>query len=156
MAWLKWKIANPELIRNFIIERFDYTNNGWERIDDLAAIERTEEYHFIDNNPIPGTNEYRLKIIEKNNHVFFSPQQKIFIDINNEFDIYPNPTTGQLNVTGNFSSLTTISLSDLSGKLTWQKKIFSNRNIVRMDLPTLPAGIYMMRINDSMKKLVIR
>jgi hypothetical protein len=155
-AWLKWKIANPELIRNFIIERFDYTNNGWERIDDLAAIDRTEEYHFIDNNPIPGTNEYRLKIIEKNNHVFFSPEQKIFIAINNEFDIYPNPATGQLNVTGNFSSLTTISLSDLSGKLTWHKKIFSNRNIVRMDLPILPAGIYMMRINDSMKKLVIR
>ena len=154
-AWLQWKIANLELIRYFIIERFDHTN-GWEGINNLAAIDRTEEYHFIDNNPNPGTNEYRLQIIEKNNEVFYSPTQRIFIDINNEFDIYPNPATSQLNVTGNFSSLTMFTLSDLSGKLIWQKKIFSNRNMVKIDLPPLPPGIYMIRINDSVKKLVIR
>jgi Secretion system C-terminal sorting domain len=154
-AWLQWKIANPELIRNFVIERFDNTN-GWETLNDLAASSETEEYHFIDNGTIPGTNQYRLKIIEKNNQFFYSTIQKVFININNEFDIYPNPTTGLLNITGDFSSLTTIELADLSGKLIWQKKLFSSSNIVRMDLAPLSPGIYMMRINKSLKKLVIR
>jgi hypothetical protein len=154
-GWLQWRIANPELVKNFIIERFDHVN-GWEGLNELIASGNTDEYHSVDYNPIPGTNQYRLKIIEKNNEVFYSPIQKIFIDTNNKFDIYPNPATRQLNVTGNFSSLTMFTLSDLSGKLIWQKKIISSNNIVRMYLPTLTPGIYMIRINDSVKKLVIR
>jgi hypothetical protein len=152
-AWLQWRMANPVLVKNFIIERFEY--NGWEKLYSLPANDQTDEYHFIDNNPIPGTNQYRLKIIGGNNQIIYSTVQKIFIDINNEFDIYPNPTTSQLNIIGNFSSMATITLSDLSGKLIWQKKIFSSSNIVRMNLPSLTLGIYLVRINDSVKKLMI-
>jgi hypothetical protein len=153
-AWLQWRIANPELVKNFIIERLDY--NGWESLNQLSPNDHTEEYHFIDNNPIPGTNQYRLKIIKTSDQVFYSSVQKIFIDINNEFDIYPNPATNQLNITGNFSSSTMFILSDLSGKLIWQKKIFNSSNIVRVNLPSLTPGIYIIRINDSVKKLMIR
>ena len=153
-AWLQWRIANPELVKNFIIERFEY--NGWENLYSLTANDQTDEYHFIDNNPMPGTNQYRLKIIGENNQIIYSTVQKIFIDINNKFDIYPNPTTRQLNITGDFSSLAMITLSDLSGKLIWQKKIGSSNNIIRMNLPSLTPGIYMIKINDSVKKLVIR
>jgi hypothetical protein len=154
-AWLQWKIANPGLIRNFVIEKFDHTY-GWMAFTDVVANNSIEEYHFIDNNTIPGANQYRLKIIEKNNEVFYSSIQKIFIDINDKFDVYPNPAMYQINVTGNFSSLTTFILSDLSGKFIWQKKFLSNNKTVKIDLPVLSAGVYVIRINDSMKKLVIR
>jgi len=154
-TWLQWSIATPELIKNFVIERSD-PFNGWETISFLAANDHTGEYHFIDNNPMPGINQYRLKLIEKNNKLSYSPVQKIFIDINNKFDIYPNPATYQINVTGNFTSLTTFSISDPSGKLIWQKKLFSNNKIIKIDLPALSPGIYIIRINDSVKKLVTR
>lgn len=153
-GWLQWRIANPELIKNFIIERLEY--NGWEKFNDLPANDQTGEYHFIDNNPVPGTNQYRLKIIGENNQFFYSIVQKIFIDLHNEFDIYPNPAVSQLNITGDFSSMSMLTLSDLSGKLIWQKKIISTSNIFRMNLPSLTPGIYMIRINNSVKKLVIR
>jgi len=152
---LQWTIANPVLVKKFIIERFDY-NVGWKQIHDLNANDDKNEYQFVDDNPMSGTNEYRLKIIEKNNQSYYSTVQKISIDVNNEFDIYPNPTTAQLNITGNFSSLATIILTDLSGKFIWQKKLFSSNNIIRIDLPVLAPGIYMLKINESIKKLVIR
>ena len=154
-GWLQWRIADPEVIKNFTIERLNNTY-GWESINNVAASNNTETYNFIDDNPLPGINQYRLKIIEKNNSTFYSAIQKVFIDINNKFDFYPNPATSQLNITGDFSSLTTLTLSDLSGKLIWQKKLYSNNKIIKVDLPSLLPGIYTIRINDSVKKLVIR
>jgi len=154
-AWLQWKIANPELIKYFSVERSD-NSNDWKNIGDIAGNDNTETYHFVDNNAMMGTNQYRLKIVKKDKQVYYSAIQNVFIDINNEFEIYPNPTTGQLNIAGDFSSLTIIELSDLSGKIIWTKKIFTRNNIVGLHLPSVPPGIYTMRINKSIKKLVIR
>jgi len=154
-AWLQWKIANPELVKYFVIERLGNTNS-WKSINNVNANNNLTVYNFIDNNVTTGINQYRLKIVEVNDKTYYSPVQKIFIDVNSEFDIYPNPTWGIINVTGDFSSLATIQLIDLTGKIIWNKKLITNDNVARLKLPLLTPGIYTMRINNSIKKLVIR
>ncbi|MBK5270357.1 MAG: T9SS type A sorting domain-containing protein, partial [Bacteroidia bacterium] len=153
-AWLQWSIADPDLVRIFIIEKSDNTNN-WNAVHSVISKNGTETYHDIDNNPLPGINQYRLKIVEKNNVVHYSQVQKIFIDINKKFEFYPNPASAQINLTGDFSSLTLLTISDPSGKLIWQKKLLSSNKIIKVNLPVLSRGIYIVRINDSIKKLVI-
>ncbi|MES1214678.1 MAG: T9SS type A sorting domain-containing protein, partial [Bacteroidota bacterium] len=154
-VWLQWKIASPELIRYFNVERLDDIN-GWENIGDVVSNNSLEAYHFVDNNAIPGINQYRLKMVEKDNKIYYSTIQKVFIDINNQFEVYPNPTSGQLNVTGDFSSLTIFELRDLSGKIIWVKKLLTRNKVAGLLLPSLQPGIYILRINKSIKKLVIR
>ena len=155
-SWLQWRIANQGQVKNFVIERAGHLN-GWTAIKNITANDQTEVYDLIDNDPLPGINQYRIQVIEKNNSIFYSAVQKVFIDINYTFDIYPNPATNQINVTGDFSSLSTISLSNTSGKLCWQKKILnSNDNVIRIDLPELIPGVYLVRINNSVKKLFVR
>ena len=51
---------------------------------------------------------------------------------------------------------TGLSLFDLSGKLVWRKTIITNQHNVEIDLPALSAGIYMIKIGEVVKKLVIR
>jgi len=154
-AWLQWKIASSDLISHFVIERLGNVN-GWKNIGSVNANNNLSVYDFIDNNPTTGINQYRIKIVETNGKTYYSPIQKISIDVNSEFDIYPNPSSGIINIAGDFSSLTTIQLFDLAGKMIWEKEIFSNNNIARLQLPLLTQGIYTMRINNSIKKLVIR
>lgn len=152
---LQWKIANPELVKNFIIERSDQSNE-WERISYVAAIDLTEKYQFIDNNPLSGINQYHLKVIEKNSNEYFSNVQKILIDRNNKFEVYPNPATSEINVSGNFSSLTTLTINDPAGKLILQRNLMSRNKTIKLDLPPLLSGVYTIRINDTVKKLLIR
>jgi aspartate carbamoyltransferase regulatory subunit len=154
-AMLQWRIANPALVKNFIIERSDHTNE-WQRVNYVAANDEKENYQFTDNNPLSGINQYRLKVIEKNNEDYFSLVQKIFIASNNKFEIYPNPATSEINVSGNFSSLTTLTITDPSGNLIWQKKLISRNKAIKLDLPPLLSGVYIIRINDTVKKLLIR
>ena len=152
---LKWRIANPDLVKYFIVERSDHTN-GWERINSVTANDGIENYQFIDNNPYSGINQYRLRVIEKNANEYFSIVEKIFIDRNNKFEIYPNPATSEINISGNFSSLTTLTITDPSGKFIWQKKLISRNKIIKPDLPQMLPGVYIIRINDTVKKLLIR
>jgi len=151
---LEWEITNPEMIQYYSIEKLNNTNS-WKNIGDIIGNDNIELYHFIDNNSMSGINQYRLKMVEKDSKVNYSPVQKVFIDFRNEFEIYPNPTTGQLNVTGDFTSSTILELTDLAGKIIWTKNLFTRNHIIRLYLPSLHPGIYIMRINYSMKKLVI-
>jgi hypothetical protein len=151
---LQWKIANPLLVKNFIVERSGQPYE-WERINYITTNDQIEKYQSLDNNPLSGINKYRLKIIEKNGNEYFSTVQKIFIDRNNKFEIYPNPATNEINVSGNFSSLTTLTITDPSGKLIWQRKLMSRNNAIKLDLPPLLPGVYIIRINDTVKKLMI-
>jgi hypothetical protein len=75
---------------------------------------------------------------------------------NDRFTLYPNPASHQVIVTGDFSSLPTISLFDASGKLEWNKRIVSNSDNISFDLSSLQAGVYIMQIGNEIKKLIVR
>jgi hypothetical protein len=153
---LNWKIAQPETIDRFIVEKSGDGNN-WTGVNEQQAMDDILDYRDIDLSPQPKTNFYRLKMIDKNNVVNYSAIQKIFIPSKNDLiKIYPNPASKKIIVTGNIPSLTHVSLLDLSGKLLWRKRIITNQYNTEIDLPDLSGGIYMLEIGDVVKKLVIR
>ena len=67
--------------------------------------------------------------------------------------IYPNPTTGQLNILiptiDNNEAM--IEVTELSGKVVQQKKIalLSGDNAVKLDLGALSNGIYFIHVNSA-------
>jgi Secretion system C-terminal sorting domain len=153
---LHWKLANPELALTFLVQKM-VAIRGWVTMQMVSANDIMQEYTSVDEDPFPGNNQYRLKIIEKDNSFFYSPARLVYFDgARDQFDIYPNPATGRITITGNFSSGTDVTLTDLSGRLLLQRKLAINNVDVEMDLSPIAAGMYLLRINNTIKKLVIR
>lgn len=152
---LNWKIVQPESLDGFFIER-SASGNAWTTISEQPVDDGILTYHDIDQSPPPGYNYYRIRIVKKNNAVVYSTVQKIWVPSNNEtIQIYPNPAGRQIIITG-ISSSPELKLFDMSGKCLWQKKIITNQTNVNVDLPSLPQGVYMIKVNEIVKRLVIR
>jgi len=151
---LQWRVANPELTKEFILEKL--IDNNWSSINTIPANDLNEDYNYIDAQPIPA-NLYRLKIIEKNNTFFYSNVQEVILNTKNEhFVIYPNPASNRFAIKGEISAYTHIKLFELTGKLIWQKTQLVTTNRLIVDLPALTPGVYLLKLNEEIKKLVIR
>ena len=151
---LQWRVANPEEIEEFIVEKI--IDDSWHPIYTLKAGDVNQYYRCIDEHP-KEKNLYRIKMIEKNSSLSYSPVRQLnWSEKNDRFTLYPNPASHQVIVTGDFSSLPTIRLFDSSGKLKWDKKIVTNGDYVSFDLSSLQPGIYIMQIGNDVKKLIVR
>lgn len=58
------------------------------------------EYSFVDNQPLSPTNFYRLKQVDVDNNVFYSPTRIVSFDISNTIVFYPNPTYADIVIYG--------------------------------------------------------
>ena len=152
---LQWRVANPETVEEFIIEKI--IGGEWRAIYTLKADGANQYYHYTDEHPDATTNLYRIRMIEKNNALSFSPvRQLTWGQKNDRFGLYPNPASNQVIITGDLSILTRIRLIDASGRLAWDKKIVNNTGSLTIDLSTLQAGVYIMQIGNEVKKLIVR
>jgi hypothetical protein len=152
---LNWKVADPESVDYFIVERAT-TDNRWIAIEQRVAMPGVEIYSAIDASPVTSNNFYRVKIVSKSNDIGYSLVKKIYVaSINDRITVYPNPATKKIRVTGDIT-FSELLLFDLGGKLLWQKKTNGAQNILDVDLPDLSAGVYVLRIGDSIKKVIIR
>lgn len=66
-------------------------------------------------------------------------------------EVYPNPTNGLLNLK-NLPPNTLATLQDLTGKLLFRKRLFTNQ--AELDLQELPAGIYILNLESEAGKSV--
>lgn len=152
---IDWQMPNPELIDLFIIEKMS-PERGWTAFSSIAANDIQQHYSATDPDPENGYNLYRLKITGKNNSVHYSPVRRIYINgIKEAFTVYPNPAVNKLKIEGSFSGTLYIKLLDVSGKIVLLKKVMMN-NALEINLPGLHPGIYMLYINDNVRKLAVR
>ena len=63
------------------------------------------------------------------------------IEQSKALQMYPNPTTGIINLTANSN----MELTDITGKVLMQKQ-----NSKQLDISTLPVGIYLLRTGDNL------
>ena len=150
---LAWEIDNPADVKRFVVERSDVPNQ-WMELKTIPGNDQSRNYSTIDENPPAGRIYYRIKFMEKNNILSYSPVRQVIAGKNNEFSIYPNPATNKIFITGNFNYPASLKLLDLSGKIIFQKNLLTSPATI--DLPHLPAGIYFLRVNEAVQKLVIR
>jgi hypothetical protein len=71
-------------------------------------------------------------------------------------DIFPNPTSGEFNFSGDIENIKKIELYDYTGKMI---KSLEENNINQVDISHLPVGLYFVKIIDksdniSTKKII--
>lgn len=95
---LNWKVDAEKDVRTYEIERRS-GESAWGYIGAVNAGER-KSYQFVDKNPEPGTNYYRLKIIDHNNKSAFSDIRQVGISGSNTLSVYPNPAQNYIILDG--------------------------------------------------------
>lgn len=69
------------------------------------------------------------------------------------FSIYPNPTSGKVKIENETSRIENIQLFDLYGKMLFEKSNINDHQI-QIDLSNFSDGLYFIRINNQLMKVV--
>jgi hypothetical protein len=97
-----WKTENEDHYTNFVIERSNDNGLTYKVLDSLISGD-SGTYDFIDKNPL-SINLYRLKMVDLDGVVTYSNAVTLSYStlsnniVNNSINVYPNPSTGIINL----------------------------------------------------------
>jgi uncharacterized delta-60 repeat protein/uncharacterized repeat protein (TIGR01451 family) len=153
---LQWNTANEINVAQFEIER-SATARNFVAIGIVRA--GGGLYDFKDENPLIGSNYYRLKIKDKDGAYVYSPV--VVLNSNNglTLGIYPNPVKEKLQLHINSDTKNTLLLQVLSleGKLLQTKQFeVEGSQLKSLDVRKLKSGAYYLRVSDGRDVRVIR
>jgi len=153
LVTLSWKILHPESVKYFIIEKM-IVGQGWSVIGTIPGNDTTSIFHSEDKHPVSGANFYRLKVIEKSNQFYYSKISKIdYKNFQPGFTFYPNPASRIITIIRDHDKKDIVLVTDLSGKFVFKKEITGR--VASMELPILPKGLFLIQLENAVKKLVI-
>jgi hypothetical protein len=152
-------------------------STGWEMNNDRFEIERSADgiqwkkvgsvngsgsaslgasYSFTDNSPDLPQCFYRIKQVDIDGKYRYSLVRKVTFDSNDrEFVISPNPAATEVNI--RFKAIQPVvnfEILDISGRVRAKG---ARVNVRQFSLPVqeLAKGIYLLKINNSARKLII-
>lgn len=147
---LNWATASELNNDYFTVER-SLDGQQWEPIMMIPGAGNSSQvihYTGVDEFPLDGWSYYRLKQTDFDGTFAYS--QVVAVELGNvggsEVNVYPNPTTGQLTLSGAEVELTEIQVLDVLGQdVTSSLNIVRRDQQIKLDLTGLPSGIYMVR-----------
>jgi hypothetical protein len=147
---LTWRTASESNNDRFEVE---HSRNGvsFEALGQVPGHGTTtepNEYSFTHERPGPGTHYYRLRQVDFDGRYSYS--QVVSIDFPSLEDLeslalWPNPTTGIVNLGGEVPERAIYTISDALGQALIQGEIMGNQ----IDLGNLKSGLYQISINDE-------
>lgn len=146
-AQLEWTVSEASRFSHFEVER-STSGAKFETLGQVAPRENTNgAYSFNDATPENGTNHYRLKMIDLDGSFTYSAVQRLNFSIDAAISVYPNPASSNLYVqTPNAPAM--ISVTNAAG-ITIPAIIATEGSRSRIDVSSLPAGLYFVRIQDG-------
>ena len=149
---LKWQ-PDQNMNQSFIIQR-SKNNLQWEEIGKVTASRNIES--FTDQKPDPSANHYRLKIVNSNGSLVFTPSILVIIGNSaNSWVMYPVPVGSVLNLKYTGSELITgaltITIQNSSGQNLCRLRSSTTSRTIQVPVHNLGRGIYDVKIFVSSK-----
>lgn len=139
---LHWATANEKDNLDFVIERAN-SNQDFTAIGQVKAKNTvTARYRFVDKTPLIGNNLYRIAQRNMDGTTTYSTIQSVDYDYKNTVQIFPNPTTDKLQVTGVHQENIQVEVYDLQ-----QRLILQTTDLQYINLPK--AGLYTLKIYQN-------
>lgn len=154
---LDWRTASERNNSHFDIQR-STDSRSWQTIGTAQGAGTTLEpqvYNFIDRQPLPGINYYRLKQVDFDGQFKYSHIISIdFKDSGRSASIAPNPVGVELTFTwsGGETEPLTATIFDVNGKVWQQTGLTANSLSVEM----LPPGAYFIKIENNSGQVLLR
>lgn len=154
---LSWTTAQETNSKSFVIERssngVDFVSLG--NMDAVGNSNRSHDYSFTDEKVLKGINYYRLKMVSTDNSFRYSNTVVLKNDFSNELAVYPNPSTGKINIWFMAEKISPVGISihDMNGKLVYHYKLQANKgsNITTANITKLAAGNYTVKVENGDK-----
>lgn len=147
IAVLNWTTTSEVNSERFDIERRS-RDGKWNAIGSKVSIgseSGLQSYSFIDPNPLPGVNYYRLKMIDLDETVAYSSIKSQTFD-SKSISLYPNPVVSHENLTvdlKNASNVSSIKIINSLGQVVSETRNPSS-SIVKTN--HLTAGYYLVQV----------
>ncbi len=160
---LDWTTGSEENNKQFNVERSangeDFTKIGVVATKAPNGNSQVDiNYTFVDEKPLTGHNYYRLAQEDIDGKINYSKTIDLIWGSNGTISMYPNPTSGLLNVEINVekSSNITIRVMDMSGRTvkTTEAKAVQGVNKVELNLNDVSSGIYNVQVIENGKLIV--
>ncbi|MCF0062688.1 T9SS type A sorting domain-containing protein [Dyadobacter chenwenxiniae] len=151
-AVLEWATVSEVNANYFSIER-SADAKSWAEVGNMSVSSKTAPgttpnavYQFTDQNPLQGSNYYRLKMADLDGSFAYSQIRDLHFGNGNTISFYPNPVSDTFYLTGvNASQVRNATLFDRSGKA--MKMITDIGNGI--SVVNVPQGIYMLRVTTK-------
>ncbi len=155
---LKWSTASELDNDRFEIQK---SNDGisFKTIGTVLGNGTTNELHhydFVDSDPEPGINYYRLKQLDYDGAFDFSPLVYVIHELDNQkpiiFNLYPNPTFNNkltLSFESEVNEQIQIQLVDLMGKIYFEQQVTGTNGEIEISpkAQTIAPGMYYLLLN---------
>jgi hypothetical protein len=152
-ALLTWKVNSTDDVRHFDVER-STDGSFWEAFSKIEI--ESDRLHYEEADALRnGNNYYRIKIVKRSGAVVYSPARNIYKSSTGNFNIYPNPANQQLSITG-ISHSFLMEILDMTGRAIFVKQLNPVQSSTEINLPGIPAGVYLVKIGTETRRLVIR
>lgn len=156
---LNWKTAQEKNNDYFVVERSrdsKYFSAISGRIDSKGLNGNSEEelnYDYTDQLPIEGHNYYRLRQVDRDGKISYSPVVDIYFGTDSRVNVYPNPVKHELTVDVLVSKATAadVKLMDASGRVvkSMQANLSMGNNEIRFVMDDLADGIYLLKVTND-------
>jgi hypothetical protein len=161
-ATLLWAVENQDAnSSHFEIER-SANGKDFSQVAMVNATNNTKQsYSFTDNDPsLSGSVYYRLKMVDKDGQFAYSEIKTAqFANTGFSVLVYPNPiqSVSKLRVNLDKPQLIKVTITNSTGSTVQQFQINGQRgmNEKPINLSTVPAGSYMIRIQSGLNSKVI-
>ncbi len=147
-ALLNWTTSSEVNSAYFGIEQ---SSNG-QNFNEVGRIvaknnnAASSAYSFDNSKLLQGNNFYRLKLADKDGKYSYSPVIKLSINGSNTVQVFPNPATNNITVSG-VAQGGYISLASTEGKILFMQKVTSQTMIINIE--KLPHGIYIFHYSNG-------
>jgi Secretion system C-terminal sorting domain/Immune inhibitor A peptidase M6 len=159
-GYLQWTAENEINIEKYIVEKSsdgrNFTTIGTVLAKNTSG---TNQYNFIDEQLLQGTNYYRLKIIDKNSLSKYSTIRKINYTLDGaDIMVFPNPVSDGIITITSSVNCNAAQLFDATGKLVKQYALTGKSNT--LSVTGVANGIYQLKIttekNVQSQKIIIQ
>ena len=109
-----------------------------------------QHYSAEHNNPSPGKNYYRLKIVATSGDYSYSPVVSLFNEVKEQIHVSPNPFTNIISIALNHHTDLdpVITLSNINGA-THRLEYTMLGGVYNCNVTSLPKGTYMLNVNSG-------
>ncbi|MFA6059820.1 MAG: T9SS type A sorting domain-containing protein [Taibaiella sp.] len=147
-AMLQWSTATEQNTSHFEVERSSDGKN-FGPIGKLVATGNattSNSYKLPDLSPLAGTNYYRLKTVDRDGKVDYSPVSVLNFGSSYNILLYPNPTQSEVTVTGVETGMQ-VDLLDAEGYLIGSYSV--NGNSLTIPVKSIASGLYILHIRGK-------
>ena len=143
---LQWKTTLETNSEKFDIEHSQDGKN-WNMVGTRQSKGESTvmvKYSFTHNEPAPGENLYRLKMIDKDQTYAYSRIVSVSFDNLAKSVLYPNPVTDQLFLnSADWNKVSAVEIHNLAGNLVYR----SGKNVSKtISVKDLPVGMYIVSV----------